>query len=439
VSGNNSPFTSGNPNAPQGTQVGYIEAMGSITQSVAGFAAGSYVISFDAAQRGNYGTSVEDFEVLVDGNVVGTFQPTTTTYQLYATNPFTVTAGAHTIEFLGLDSHGGDNTVFLDVVSVAQSTVGVVGDSGFEQIPVGNSFAVNPPGSAWTFSGVAGNGSGVSGNNSPFTSGNPNAPQGTQVGYIEVTGSITQSVGFAAGTYAISFDAAQRGNFGTSVEDFEVLVDGNVVGTFQPTTTTYQIYTSNPFTVTAGAHTIEFLGLDSHGGDNTVFLDAVSVAQVTAPVLGDYGFEGVPVGNGYAVNPSGSAWTFSGVAGNGSGVSGNNSPFTSGNPNAPQGTQVGYIEAMGSITQSVTGFSAGNYTISLDAAQRGNFGGIEDFEVLVDGNVVGHFTPASSTYESDTTSIFTVSAGTHVIQLLGIDTATGDNTVFIDDVTIASA
>jgi hypothetical protein len=438
VSGNNSPFTSGNPNAPQGTQVGYIQTMGTITQSV-GFAAGTYTISFDAAQRGNFGTSVENFEVLVDSQVVSTFQPTTTTYQAYTTNSFTVTAGTHTIEFLGLNSHGGDNTVFLDVVSAAPVIVTGVSDPGFEQIPVGNGFAIDPSGSAWAFSGVAGNGSGVSGNNSPFTSGNPNAPQGTQVGYIQTMGTITQSVGFAAGTYTISFDAAQRGNFGTSVEDFEVLVDGHVVGTFQPTTTTYLMYTTNSFAVTAGTHTIEFLGLNSHGGDNTAFLDVVSVALVAGAVVGDPGFEQVPVGNGFAINPSGSAWTFSGVAGNGSGVSGNNSPFTSGNPNAPQGTQVGYIEAMGSITQSVTGFSAGNYTISLDAAQRGNFGGIEDFEVLVDGNVVGHFTPASSTYESDTTSIFTVSAGTHVIQLLGIDTATGDNTVFIDDVTIASA
>ena len=442
VSGNNSPFTSGNPNAPQGTQVGYLQTKGTITQSVAGWAAGTYTVSFDAAQRGNNGTSVEDFEVLIDGVVVGTFKPTSSSYQVYTTGPFTVTAGSHAIEFLGLDTAGGDNTVFLDAVSIAVSTSSVptVGDSGFETVNVGNSFAIDPTGSAWTFSGVAGNGSGVAGNNSAFTSGNPNAPQGTQVGYIEAKGSITQSVaGWAAGNYTISFDAAQRGNFGTSVEDFEVLIDGVVVGTFKPTSTSYQVYTTGPFTVTAGAHAIEFLGLDTAGGDNTVFLDAVSIATSNAPVVGDSGFETVNVGNSFAVDPTGSAWTFSGVAGNGSGVSGNNSPFTSGNPNAPQGSQVAFIERTGSITQSVAGWAAGNFTLSLDAAQRGNFGGVEDFEVLIDGTVVGTFKPTSTSYQVFTTSTFTVTAGAHTIELLGINTAGGDDTAFIDSVSIASA
>ena len=129
---------------------------------------------------------------------------------------------------------------------------------------------------------MGGNGSGVSGNASAFTSGNPTAPQGTQVGYLQKNGSITQSVsGWANGSYAISFDAAQRGNHGTSVEDFEVLLDGTVVGTFNPSSTSYQVYTTSTFTVTAGSHTIEFLGLDTAGGDNTAFLDAVTVVGIT--------------------------------------------------------------------------------------------------------------------------------------------------------------
>ena len=61
--------------------------------------------------------------MLVDGNVVGTFKPTGTSYQTYATAAFTVTAGAHTIEFLGLDTAGGDNIAFLDAVSAATATI----------------------------------------------------------------------------------------------------------------------------------------------------------------------------------------------------------------------------------------------------------------------------------------------------------------------------
>ena len=56
-----------------------------------------------------------------------------------------------------------------------------------------------------------------------------------------------------------------------------MLVDGVVVGTFTPSGTSYQTYTTSTFSVAAGAHTIKFLGLDSAGGDNTAFVDAVAI------------------------------------------------------------------------------------------------------------------------------------------------------------------
>jgi hypothetical protein len=93
VAGNGSGFTSGNPDAPEGAQVGFLEETGSFSQAVAGWAAGNYQISFDAAQRANFQASRQDFEVLVDGVVVGTFTPSGTSYQGYATAVFTVSAG----------------------------------------------------------------------------------------------------------------------------------------------------------------------------------------------------------------------------------------------------------------------------------------------------------------------------------------------------------
>ena len=57
----------------------------------------SYVLTFDAAQRGNFGVSRQNFEVLIDGKVVDTFTPSSTSYQSYTTAAFTVTAGTHTI------------------------------------------------------------------------------------------------------------------------------------------------------------------------------------------------------------------------------------------------------------------------------------------------------------------------------------------------------
>ena len=278
VSGDGSGFTVGNPNAPEGTQVGFLQENGSFSQQVAGWAAGTYTISFDAAQRGNYQASRQDFQVLVDGQDVGTYTPTGTSYARYTTTAFTVAAGAHTIEFRGLDSAGGDNTAFLDDIRINTAATPSISGSGFESPAVGSgsyrAFQYGPTGSPWTFSDAAG----VSGNGSGFTSGNLNAPEGRQVAFLQRNGSLSQMIsGWATGTYQISFAAAQRGNYQASRQDFQVLVDGQDVGTYTPTGTSYARYTTTAFTVAAGAHTIEFRGLDSAGGDNTAFLDDVHI------------------------------------------------------------------------------------------------------------------------------------------------------------------
>ena len=227
------------------------------------------MLTFDAAQRGNYQASQQDFEVLIDGTVISTFTPSSTSYLSYSTATFTVTAGSHTIKFQGLDSAGGDNTAFVDAVTLASRPA--IGDPGFEQVQVGaGHYQYRPTGSPWTFAGS----SGLAANNSAFTSGNPPAPQGTQVAFLQTTGSFTQTVtGWAAGSYVLTFDAAQRGNYQASHQDFEVLVDGTVISTFTPSSTSYLSYSTATFTVTAGSHTIKFQGLDSAGGDNTAFVE----------------------------------------------------------------------------------------------------------------------------------------------------------------------
>src|SRR5262249_29624442 len=152
--------------------------------------------------------------------------------------------------------------------------------------------------------------------------------------------------GMAAGTYRLTFQAAQRGNVQAARQDFQVLVDGQVVGTFTPQGTGYSGL-STTFTVTAGAHTIAFRGLDSAGGDNTAFVDDVQVAEQTAAAVSDAGFEAPAVGTGsfgsFQYDPAGTPWAYTGQAG----VSGNGSGFTAGNPAAPEGTQVGFLQGTG--------------------------------------------------------------------------------------------
>ncbi len=275
VAGNGSTFTSSNPPAAEASQVAFLESTGSFSQAVSNWAAGTYVLTFEAAQRGSDQASRQNFSVLVDGTVVGTFTPSNSSYQSFASLAFYVTAGVHTISFQGLDSAGGDNTVLLDQVSLVQVTSAQISDPGFEQVVVGSGhFQYDPTGSPWTFSGSAG----ISGNKSGFTGSNPPAPQGSQVAFIQSAGSFSQTVSnWVAGTYVLTFEAAQRGSNQASEENFSVLIDGNVVGTFTPSSSSYQGYSTLVFTVTAGAHTITFQGLDSAGGDNTAMIDAVEI------------------------------------------------------------------------------------------------------------------------------------------------------------------
>ncbi len=279
VTGNNSAFASGGQVAPDGQQAGFIQQSGSISQQVPGWTSGSYHVTFAASQR--YGSD-QDFQVLVDGSVVATFQPQTSTSYLYYTTPaFTVADGDHTVTLQGIDSSGGDNVVLVDSVVVVPATPGVpvVNDPSFEQAPVApGSYAYNPQDSYWDFRGSAG----VSGDNSIFTSANPSSPDGTHVAFIQGGSSLIQTVvDWSTGNYQVSLSVAQSGLGDQSGEGIQVLLDGAVVGSVMPSSTTYQVYTTPNFPVTAGSHALSFRGLDPSGKGNTVLMDGVGVAQVS--------------------------------------------------------------------------------------------------------------------------------------------------------------
>lgn len=159
----------------------------------------------------------------------------------------------------------------------------------------------------------------------------------------------------------------------------------------------------------------------------------------SAPVLSGAGFESPDLGSGgpaYQYQPSGTGWTLS----PGAGVTGNGSGFTASNPNAPEGDQALLLQAAASATQSVSNWQAGTYRIEFLAAQRLNHQDAQqDFEVYIDSTLVGYYTPSSGNYTSLTTAPFTVSAGTHTIEFRSLNTAGGDNTIFIDDVRIVPA
>jgi hypothetical protein len=120
----------------------------------------------------------------------------------------------------------------------------------------------------------------VAANGSVISNGKANAPEGSQVAFIQGTSKMSQIVNFlVSGTYQLSLLAAQRANNGTSSRTFEVAVDGMVVGTFTPSSTSYNLYTTKAFTLAAGTHTVTFIGLDRNGRDNTALLDGTSIRK----------------------------------------------------------------------------------------------------------------------------------------------------------------
>ena len=103
---------------PDGQQVAYVQGESSLEQTVNFPAAGNYAVKFYATQRAGY--DPEQIRVLIDGDVVNTYQPSTSapTFTLYKTDTFSVSAGNHTLKFQGYNPYGGDRSIILDMVSI---------------------------------------------------------------------------------------------------------------------------------------------------------------------------------------------------------------------------------------------------------------------------------------------------------------------------------
>ncbi|MBN2161837.1 MAG: DUF642 domain-containing protein [Pontiellaceae bacterium] len=313
----------------------------------------------------------------------------------------------------------------------ASATQSTIPNFSFELPDIGSgNYSYNPTGGFWTFNGSSGDGSGLIGNGSGF--GNPDAPAGVQAAFVQSYGTISQTLsGFTPGlTYTISYAAAQRSG---NSQTWDVKIDDTVIQSNNtPGGSSYTDYSST-FVADSTFHTLSFIGTDLFGGDNTVFIDNVRIAVVVS--VDNFGFESPTVAN-YQYNPSGASWTFSGSAGNGSGILANGSGFS--NPNAPEGGQVAFVQSYGTISQTVSGFMPGEtYTVSYQAAQRSGpdqHGG-ESWNVMIDNTVIQSNDPGGAGY-AFYSATFTASSTSHVLKFVGTDLAGGDNTVFIDNVTV---
>jgi len=391
-------------------------------------------------------------------------------------------------------------------------TANTISNGSFETPNIGEgwgAFQTNPSGSDWTFDGA-----GIMGNGSAYR--NPDAPDGSQVAYLQGSVSMSQTVSFTAGTYIFAFTAAKRGG-GYDNEIINVLIDGNQIVSYNISNTSYQSFTTPSFTVTDGNHIITFSG-EPTNGDCTAFVDniilsspdnqaptapngltAVTLTQTDCELSWTPSTDNVGVasydiydGNSLLANTTGTDYyisnltsgyhsitikaedgsgnysnaslplTFStnslqlSVIKNGSleaslmnpgsynygaidsywnfpsssGILANGSAF--GNPNAPSGNQVAFVQSLGTMSQTVIFPVAGTYVMSFMAAKRN--GDPQVLNILIDGTIVSTITISNDSYQSFTLPGFTTTAGTKVLTIAG--QITNDVTAFLDNLTL---
>jgi hypothetical protein len=147
-----------------------------------------------------------------------------------------------------------------------------------------------------------------------------------------------------------------------------------------------------------------------------------------------------------SITQNGWTWANTGPNNGGAGVSGNNSAFTSGNNNAPDGSQVLFLQNQSSVSQDVSGFVKGvTYDVTFYLTQRQNFGDstpipFPELAVSVGGQsvVAGLIAPAGPQYTPESFIFTNTSASATQTLLIEQTLPTTDETLFFDDIKISA-
>lgn len=291
VTANGGPFMGGSPSTSAGARTLFMQGEAYAKQSILATTAAQCTATFIAEQRNsNQDPTGIRLQLELDGSTVWSGIPVKTGFTTYTTSTFSVGAGWHYLAFHSLNPAGNDNTVFIDAatMSCTPTVARTVVNGDFETPNMFGSYQYRPTGGTWNF----GPGSGLTGNANAFTGGNPNAPNGGQVAFIQNFGTMSQTPFVSAGTYTLSFKAAQRGNGNNGTQLIRVIVDGVLVGNYQPPSTSYITYKTSPFVLASSStHTITLEGDGNGGTDFTAFIDDVQLESVsTFWGLTDQGF-----------------------------------------------------------------------------------------------------------------------------------------------------
>jgi hypothetical protein len=366
-----------NPNAPQGSQAAFVQGHGTITQAISGFTPGTtYQITFEAAQRPDNGTvniAGESWNVTVNGTAIASYNPGESATS-YVTYTANFTATAAT------------ETLAFVGTDLAGGDNTIFIDNVAIALPIQ---PVNP--------------------------------------IVTLTAPTNNAAIIVPPAVSLMASVVSNGNIISGVQFYNDTT--NLIG--QVTSPPYTYSWTSPNT---GSYSM--FARVAYNGGSVADSPASLITVINTNV--NFGFETPSIGSGnFQYNPSGASWTFGGASGNGSGLIANGSGF--GNPSAPQGVQAAFVQSFGSISQLLYGFTPGTtYTITYSAAQRSgaNQHGGESWNVLIDNTVITNNNPGATSYTTYTAT-FTASAFTHTLSFVGTDLATGDNTVFLDNVRIS--
>ena len=270
-------------------------------------------------------------------------------------------AGIGTQTLLGANSYTGVTTISggtLQLGPVGATNSVTIPNSGFETPSVGG-YTYGATGGGWSFSGA-----GIDNNDNVFHT--TSCPEGGQCAFVQGGGSFSQSISVdTPGFYVISFQAEGRG--GAGPDGIIVQVDGVSVGTWPGEAIsasawgTYYVGVS----ITAGSHTLAFVGNNTIGGDRSSSIDDVQMYQPTG--YGTLASATDVNAAGATLDLLGSSQTIPSLTGvSGSSVLDNGS-LTVGGDNANT-TFAGVISGVGSLTKT----GSGTLTLSAVNSYTGN-------------------------------------------------------------------
>lgn len=154
-------------------------------------------------------------------------------------------------------------------------------NGGFEQPALDNnysSYTFRPAFANWNFD----SNTGVTGMNSVFNLHNEATPKGDQVAFIRQGNSICQTIEISQpGNYSLNLLGALRFNNSESVQTVDVMLDGNLIDSFNFNTTTFKRYETKQFSLSNTCSEFCIAVKYEHNSNVIVFLDDVKLNEAT--------------------------------------------------------------------------------------------------------------------------------------------------------------